>query len=60
MLIEFQLSTLVFHFEFEKTVKKKKSLPVLGLEPGPIRWQAVTLTIALTGVVEHQIFQVFI
>ena len=28
---------------------KKSSLPMVGLEPGPIWWQAVTLTIMLTG-----------
>ena len=27
----------------------EKSLPVVGLEPGPHWWQAVTLTIWLTG-----------
>ena len=35
--------------DLEKKKIKKNYLPVIGLEPGPFWWQAVTLTIRLTG-----------
>ena len=46
-------STLIpkgeFFFKLKKKKNCEKSLPALGIEPGPTWWQTVTLTTRLTG-----------